>query len=164
MTDPLQPADAGDVKAAPVPTSERVLLGCLFVPIALAFVLFALGGAGVVVSVAFGVGPLAEISPPMAAMCVLLYAGLTWFFGGIARRLLAGMRGRPVPTLIPPFIGPIFVGLLAVTCLVLGVAGLLKDHADARNAGRTLTLGVLCAGYVVAKARSFFAGRRGDAQ
>ncbi len=106
------------------PVTGRWLIGCVLVPVLLMTVFLELGVLLLAVMlVLFGLsGPFEK--PVLAVMSLVILGLLTAFFEVVSRRLMAALRGEPVPHLFPPIVGAVAGGLVGIGALIAGVAWL----------------------------------------
>jgi hypothetical protein len=141
----------------------RGMLGCVLVPVVLVFAFLALGTA--MLAAAFALGDRGPFPGKMAgpAIGALVTLGLlALFFGTVARRLLASMRGQPVPHLFPPLVGVVAAGLLGVGALLAGGLSLASGHGSV-SAGRGMVVGALFLFYAWRQGRALARARDGAA-
>lgn len=98
------------------------LVGLTFAVTVLSAVFLTLGVLGVALSVVFrhATGPFEK--PALVVMSVAILGVLAAFFWMVAGRLLASLRGQPVPHLFPPVVGLAAGGIVGVLFVCMAVA------------------------------------------
>lgn len=149
------PSDA-PVTPAPAKAGNWLVLGCVVAPIVLFAALLGLTTVGLAVAIVIDPGSFKNGLPGTLvglATGAALALGLAW----LARRLIASVRGEPMPYLFPPAVGAVLGVVLGLACLATGIAAVL-GHGSAR-AGRSLGVGILFLIYGVHRSRQLLRSR-----
>jgi hypothetical protein len=133
----------------------RGLLGCVLVPVALLAAVFTIGTVAGAISLALGLWAGRDQSPGVGIVAVVVTGLLAWFFVMVTRRLVAALRGRPVPHLFPPLVGVVIGGVVGLGCLATGIATLVGDR-PAGGSARAFGIGVLFLAYAAQRTRAWF--------
>ena len=136
----------------------RGLLGCVLAPVLVLCVVFGLGAVMFAGVLALGALDPAKDAPIGVALAGLVTLGLlALFFGTVARRLIASIRGKEVPHLMPPVLA---LGLAVVIGLagVIGGVAALATGKGTYGAGRGMGVGGVFLGNAVHVVRKRRAG------
>ena len=130
-------------------------MGCVFAIVVALIALIALGGGlGLVIQV---IEPGKGVSPAVPVMTFVILGALLWFLTTVARRLLAAMRGKPVPHLFPPIVGVILAAMLGLGGVGIAVGSLVHGGP---GIGRGLGASIVFLAFAVAQTRAMIKRRR----
>lgn len=122
---------------------SRVLLGCVLAPVLFMSAAFAIGAVVFAGLLALGaLHPSANVPVVVAIAGLVTLGPLALFFGTVARRLIASMRGRDVPHLMPPIVALVLAIVLGLAGVIGGVAALATGKGG-YGAGRGMGVGIV---------------------